>query len=159
LLQQVDVGFRVVRRRIDAPMPEDQAYLLEGDAIAQHLSCRRMAQGMGAFDWRNHAGPPHGALCDQRHAATIEEWPEWSDVSKEDAITLSNGRPAFHIGDDRVSNLLRERETNLIAGFPADQQRTGFPLDISEAELRHVAGSKSETCQQQEDRAIAATPR
>ena len=141
------------------PVTKDQALFVEGDAIAPASDCSRMAQGVGAFDWRNHAGPPAWRALRPMTRCHHRGIAEWSDVLKEYPITLSNGRAAFHIGDNRVSNLLRERETNLIAGFPADQQRTGFPLDISEAELRHVAGSKSETCQQQEDRAIAATPR
>jgi hypothetical protein len=44
----------------------------------------------------------------------------------------------------------------LIAGLPTDQQRTGFPLDISEAKLRHIASPKPEARQQQQDCAIAA---
>jgi hypothetical protein len=52
---------------------------------------------------------------------------------------------------------LRERQANLIASLPRDPQRAGVPLDIGNTKPCYVAGPKTESRQEHDDRAIAST--
>jgi hypothetical protein len=64
---------------------------------------------------------------------------------------------ALDIVDDRISDALRERQANLIASFPRDPKRAGFPLNIGNAKPCYVSGPKPESRQEHDDCAIAST--
>jgi len=51
LLQQRDIYFGVVRCRIDAAVTQNQADLIEGNTMPQHLCGSRVSQQVGAFRW------------------------------------------------------------------------------------------------------------
>jgi hypothetical protein len=63
-------------------------------------------------------------------------------------------RAAHKVGGDRIPDVLRKRQTHLVARLARDPQGARFPLDVVEAELRHVAGPQPEARQEQDDRAI-----
>ena len=135
-------------------MPEDQADLLERNAMAQHLGRRRVPQDVRPFDRRHDAGPLHEALHHRRDAVAIPERPAWRDRAQEHAIALTGGRPALEIGGDRIPDVLRQRQADLVARLARDPQRARLPLDVDETELRHVAGPQPEARQEQDDRAV-----
>ena len=86
LLQERDIGLGVIGRRVDAAMPEDQADLLERNAMAQHLGRRRVPQDVRPLDRRHDAGPLHEALHHRRDAVASPERPTRRDRAQEHVI-------------------------------------------------------------------------
>jgi hypothetical protein len=153
LLQQIDVGFGVVCRRVDAPVPEDQSNLFEGNAMTQHLGRRCVSQDMCAFGRAHNTSPLHRASHRGRYAITALEWSVGGNISNEDMVAIAIGgwRPAREVGQDRISNVLREGQSNLVATLPGDAQCAGLPLNIRDAKPRDVASSEPEPCQEKDD--------
>ena len=119
--------------------------------MAQHLGRRRVPQDMCAFGRAHDPSPLHRASHRGGYAVASLERPVRSNVSNEDVVAVSGRRPACEIVQDRVSNVLRERQSNLVAPLPGDPQCAGLPLDIADAKPRDIAGSKPEPCQEQND--------
>ena len=82
------------------------------------------------------------------------ERPTMRDRAQEHVIARAGRRSAFEVGRDRIPDVLRKRQTHLVARLARDPQRARFPLDVGEPQLRHVAGTQPEAWQQQDDRAI-----
>jgi hypothetical protein len=74
-------------------------------------------------------------------------------------VAAAGSRAALDVIEDCISNLLRQRQPNLISSLPRHPQRAGLPLDIGNAKPRYITGPKPEPRQQQEDRAITTTLR
>jgi len=125
--------------------------------MAQHLGRSRMSQHVGAFGRRLDAGSLHGAPHHTGYTVTTYEWPERSDVSDKEAVGVAYRRPAPDVVEDCVSDLLWERQPDLITSLPRDPQRAGPPLDIGNAKLCHVTGPQTKSGQEHDDCAIATT--
>lgn len=119
--------------------------------MAQHLGRRRVPQDMCAFGRAHDPSPLHRASHRGGYAVAPRERPIRCNVPNEDVAALPGGSPAREVVQDRVSNVLREWQSNLVAPLPGDPQRAGFPLDIVDAKSRDIAGSKPEPCQEQND--------
>ena len=132
-------GLGVMGRRVDASVPQDQPDLLERNAMAQHLGRRRVSQDVRPLDWRHDAGPLHEAFHHRRDAVTFLERSERRDIAQEHVIARAGRRAAREVGGDRIPDVLRKRQTHLVARLARDPQRARLPLDVVEAELRHVA--------------------
>jgi hypothetical protein len=76
------------------------------------------------------------------------------DIAQEHAIARAGRRAARQVGGDRIPDVLRKRQTRLVARLARDPRRARLPLDVVEAELRHVAGPQPQARQEQDDRAI-----
>ena len=127
---------------------EDEADLVERNAVAQHLGrrvCRRAcapltgvtmsARFMMRFTTRRDAVASSGM------AGTVRSCAGTRDRS-------AQARSAFEVGSDRIPDLLRQRQPDLVARLAADPQRARLPLDIGETQLRHVTGPQPEARQQ-----------
>jgi hypothetical protein len=122
--------------------------------MTQHLGRRRVSQDMCAFGWAHDTSPLHRASHRGGYTIASREWPIGGNVSNEDMVAIADGSPAREVVQDRVSNVLRERQTNLVATLPGDSQCTGLPLYIRDAKSRDVAGSEPEPCQKHDDCSI-----
>ena len=122
--------------------------------MAQHLGRRGVPQDMCAFGWAHDTRPLHHAFHHGRYAIASLEWPIRRNVSNKDMVAVVIGIPACEVVQDRVANVLRERQANLIPAFPGDAQRAGLPLDIADAEPCDVAGPEPKSSQKQDDRSI-----
>ena len=67
------------------------------------------------------------------------------------------------VGIERVADILGQRQCRLAARLSRDMQGTPVPVDIAKTQADDVAGTQSQTCQEQEDgpvthacRAVAA---
>ena len=107
--------------------------------MAQHLRRRCVSQDVRPLDWRHDAGPLHKALHHRRDAVTVPERSKRRDIAQEDVIDRAGRGAACEVGSDRIPNVLRKRETHLVARLARDPQRACLPLDVVKAELRHVA--------------------
>jgi hypothetical protein len=63
--------------------------------------------------------------------------------------------PAFQIAEQRVADILRERQPHLVSPLPGYLQCAVVPVDVRERHMRYVSGSQSQPCQHQYDRPIA----
>src|SRR3984957_16561009 len=106
---------------------------------------------MCAFGWTYDPSPFHRASHRGGYAVAPRERPIRCNVSNEDVAVLPGGSPAREVVQDRVSNVLREWQSNLVAPLPGAPQRAGPPLDIPATKPRDVAGSNPEPCQEQND--------
>ena len=122
--------------------------------MAQHLRRRRVSQDVRSLDWRHDAGPLHEAFHHRRDAVTFPERSKRRDIAQEHVIARAGRRAAREVGGHRIPDILRKRQTDLVARLARDPQRACFPLDVIEAELRHVACAQPEARQEQENRAI-----
>src|SRR6185503_15123973 len=90
---------------------------------------------------------------------TTDEMPSPRRNGRHGAIVRRNTRSlrsAFEVGSDRIADLLRQRQPDLVARLAADPQRARLPLDIGEAKLRHVASPQPEARQQEQDRTVTS---
>ncbi len=154
MLQERDVDLGVMGRRVDASVAQDQPDLLERDAMTQHLGRRCVPQDVRALDRRHDAGPLHEASHHRRDAVTVPERPKRRDIAQEHVIARGGRGTVHEVVGDRIPDILRKRQTHLVAGLARDPQRACLPLDIAEAELRYVSGAQPEARQEQQDRAI-----
>src|SRR5271169_4980989 len=127
--------------------------------MAQHLGRRRVPQDMCAFGRAHNPSPLHRASHRGGYAVAPLERPIRRNVPNEDVVALPGGAPAREVVQDRISNVLREWQSNLVAPLPRDPQRTRRPLDIADAKSRDVAGSKPEPCQEQNDCSVTPVSR
>ena len=70
----------------------------------------------------------------------------------------SAGRPRSYVGEQRVADLLGERQQFLAPAFAAQADAALPPVDIVEAEPRHLARPKPEPDQRQDDGSVAQAP-
>jgi len=68
-----------------------------------------------------------GAITTDEMPFALSEWPIGSDRAQEDVIARKDGGPAFEIGGDRIPDILRQRQANLIARLARDPQRARSP--------------------------------
>jgi hypothetical protein len=69
--------------------------------------------------------------------------PAWSVASNEDVIGINVARPAFHIAEQCVADILWEWQSHLVSPFSRYQQRAVIPVNIREAKTGHVSGAQS----------------
>jgi hypothetical protein len=140
LLQQTDIGFGVVCRRIDTSMSQHQTNAIERDTLAQHLGSSRVSQHVGTPGRPNDASTLHSATHHIRHAIATHKWPERGNASDEYVVALLP-RAAPDVINDCVADLLRKRQPNLIASLARYTQRSRLPLDIAKQEAGDISGA------------------
>jgi hypothetical protein len=121
-------------------VPEDQGNPVERYAVAQHLGRCRVPQDVGAFGRRNDTGSLHGAFHHRGQAVAVGNDRKGAMFRTKRWSLSQTPRAALDIVDDRISDVLRERQAYLIASLPRDPQRVGFPLDIGDTKPCYVAG-------------------
>jgi transketolase len=72
------------------------------------------------------------------HAQRFEAY-GWHTQSVEDG----NDVEAIDLAEQRVADILRERQPHLIPSFPGHLQRAAVPVDIGEAQTRYISGAQS----------------
>ena len=76
--------------------------------MAQHMGRRGVPQDMRAFGRAHDTSSLHHASYRGGYAISSLEWPVRCDVSNEDIVAVTGGRPTLQIVQDRVSDLLWE---------------------------------------------------
>ena len=69
---------------------------------------------------------PHGAMASNKHV-----------------IGADVRGTAFQITEQRVANILRERQSHLVSSFPYDLQCAVVPINVGETQMGHVSRSQS----------------
>src|SRR5208283_889887 len=106
-----------------------------------------------ALDPGTLQGAPHYAF--DRGAV---DRPEWRIFGEEQRTRRERGTYAFDIGDQRIADLLAERQQLFATPLAMQPDAALSPVDIIEAEPRDLAGAHAEPSQQQDDRAVAQPP-
>ena len=83
----------------------------------------------------------------------------WSDAAKEHTIRIADLESAVKVTKQRVADFLRQGQSHLISTFARDLKGTVAPVDVGETELSHITRAQTQPRQQQQDRAVAQTPR
>jgi hypothetical protein len=58
-------------------------------------------------------------------------------------IGINVGGPAFQVAEQRVADILWERQPHLIPSFPDHLQRAAVPVDIGETQTCYISGAQS----------------
>ena len=116
--------------------------------MSKHLGRRCVPQDMCAFGRAHNTCPLHHAFHHGGYTGASLEWLVRGEIQNENMVAIASGSPAREIVQNRVSNILRERQSNLIASLPGDQQRARLPFDIASAKPSDVTGSEPETRQE-----------
>jgi hypothetical protein len=141
LPKQGYVDLRVVGGHVDAAVTQNKANPIEGDAIAQHLGGCRVSQQMSAPCRSLDARSLKGASDHAGNTVSGDERSEWSDTAKEDAIRVVDLRPAFHITEQCIPYVLRQRQAHLVAAFAHHLERSILPVDVNKPKLGDISSS------------------
>ena len=85
--------------------------------MPEHLSRRRVPQGMGSLYRRRHASPLHRPFHKVGHAVATQECTEGRDIADEEMIAIGDPGSAFKIGGNGIADFLRQRQSNLVTPF------------------------------------------
>jgi hypothetical protein len=70
--------------------------------------------------------------------------PAWSVASHKHVIAVDVRRAAFQIAEQRVADILRERQQHLVSSLSRHSQRASAPVDVCEAKMRHISGTQAQ---------------
>src|SRR6184192_1609370 len=143
LLEQRDIRLGVVGGHINAAVTEDEARLIQGYAIPQHLRGRCVAQQMGTLGGSINVGAFESVLHHGGDPISGGKGPAWSVASNEDVIGINVASPAFQIAEQCIADILREWQSHLVSPFPRYLQRAVVPVDVDKTETRHITGAQS----------------
>ena len=130
-------------------MAEDLGDLRERDPGAGHLASQRVAEPVRPDD--RHSRPRAGAAHDARDPIG-SEWPDRRNSSQEHLTVHSALRAApAQVGDDRLADVVRQREAVLVAALAPDHDLAGSPVDVLQAQAGDLAGPQSEAEQGEQD--------
>jgi hypothetical protein len=142
-LKQRDIRLGVVGGHINAAVTEDEACLIQGHAIPQHLRSCCVAKQMRTFGGSINVGAFESVLHHGGDSISCGKGPAWSDASDEDMIDIDVAGPAFQIAEQSVADILREWQPHLVSPFPRYLQCAVVPVDVGETETRHISGAQS----------------
>jgi hypothetical protein len=131
LPEQGDVDLRVVGGHVDAAVAQNNANLIEGDTIAEHLGGCRVPQQVSTPHRRLDASSLKGSLDHARNTVCRDERSEWSDTAKKNAIRVVDLRAAFQITEQCIAYVLRQRQLHLVPPFAHHLERAVIPVDLS----------------------------
>jgi len=66
---------------------------------------------------------------------------------------------AFEVAEQRVADIVRERQSHLISSFPYHLQRAVVPVDVREPQMGYVSGTQAQRYQHQHNRPITKPPK
>src|SRR6266404_1472724 len=69
--------------------------------------------------------------------------PAWSVASNKYMIVVDVRGAAFQVAEQRVADILWERQSHLISSFPYHLQRAPVPVDVRETQMCYVSGPQS----------------
>jgi hypothetical protein len=96
-----------------------------------------------------------GALDGRGHGVSTAERPDGSNQAKEDAVRIDRWS-ALEVAQERVTDLLGKRESDLPSGLPRDDEAAVFPVDVAKPQLGDLARAEPEPNEKEEDRAITS---
>jgi hypothetical protein len=142
-LEQRDIRLGVVGGHINAAVTEDEACLIQGHAIPQHLRGRCVTQQMRTLGGSINIGAFESVLHHGGDPISGGKGPAWSVASNEDVIGINVAGPAFQIAEQCVANILGEWQSHLVSRFPRYLHCAVVPVDVGETETRHISGAQS----------------
>jgi hypothetical protein len=143
LLQQRDIRLGVVGGHINASVTEDEACLIQGHAIPQHLRSCCVAKQMRTFGGSINVGAFESVLHHGGDPISGGKGSVWGVASNKDMIGINVAGPAFQIAEQSVADILREWQPHLVSPFPRYLQCAVVPVDVSETETRHISGAQT----------------
>jgi hypothetical protein len=111
---------------------ENEAGLIQGHAIAQHLCSGRVTQQVRTFGRSIDLGASESMLHYGRDPVPGGKRSIRGDASNEDVIGIDVGGSAFQIAQQCVADILWERQTDLVSPFPHYPHRAAVPIDVFE---------------------------
>ena len=143
LLEQRDIRLGVVGGHINAAVTEDEACLIQGHAIAQHLRSCCVAQQVRTLGRSIDVGAFESVFHHGGDSISGGKGLAWSDASDEDMIDINVAGPAFQIAEQSVADILREWQPHLVSPFPRYPQCAVVPVDVGETKTRHISSAQS----------------
>src|SRR6266496_3291971 len=108
LLKQRDIRLGVVGGHINTAVTEDEACLIQGHAIPQHLRSCCVAKQMRTFGGSINVGAFERVLHHGGDPISGGKGPTWSVTSNKDVIGINVAGPTFQIAEQCVAYILRE---------------------------------------------------
>src|SRR5438477_12937944 len=107
LLEQRDIRLGVVGGHINAAVTEDEACLIQGHAIPQHLRGRCVTEQMRTFGGSINVGTFESVLDHGGNPTSGGKGPAWSVASNEDMIGIYVDGKAVQHPEQSVADVLR----------------------------------------------------
>src|SRR5205823_8682724 len=93
-----------------------------------------------------------------RNTIPASKRPARGVASQEHMIGSDCRGPTIQISEQRITNILRDRQSHLVSPFSRYLQRTVVPVDVAETKSGQVSGAQSQPSQHQQDRPVAKSP-
>ena len=107
-------------------------------------------------------GPPTGAfharaakcLVDDMRDRRRREGTKRCTATDEQHIGVGTWPSFLEVGDNRVTNLLGQRQSRVTTALTTNMNPGALPIDVTQSELNDIARPKAKAGQQQQDRPI-----
>ena len=130
-------------------MTKNEACLIQGHAIAQHLCGGRVTQEVRTLGGRIDVGASESMFHHGRDPVPGSKGSVRGDASNKHVFGIDVRRPAFQITQQCVANILWERQAHLVSPFPHHLQRAAVPIDVFETQTCYISGTQPQSRQQQ----------
>ena len=134
-------------------MPKHRADARKADTMPEHGCGCGMPEHVSAAERTVDAGSVQGSPHDALHGDAAEG-DDWSYVRQEYAPRRHPWPVLFDVGDDRVAQLLGQRQPLLAPRLAGDGQPALRPVDLIEAQMGDLARAEPEPREQEDDGAI-----
>jgi hypothetical protein len=91
---------------------------------------------------------------DHRYCTVVREATKRSARPDEQGINVGLGAAILDIGDDRIANLLSQRQQYLTTALPCNSDTGLLPVNVAQAELNDVARAETQACEQEQNRVV-----
>jgi hypothetical protein len=137
-------------------VPQHLSDLGEPGPRAKHLRRRRVPKPVGVY--LGHPGAVARSTHDRRDAAGAQALMRCPDSGEDLADGTTQPAPPEPVGD-RVTDIGREREAVVPAALAPDEYLARSPVDVLKAQAGHLAGTKPEAGEQDEDGEVTPAER
>src|SRR6478609_1299992 len=117
-----------------------------------------MSQQMGSTATRTRdAGAGEGAVDDHRHGTMRTERAKRWAAPDEDDVRVRQRSSARQIRDQRIAELVRQRQPRLTAALARYVNPRAFPIDVAKPQLYDVTRAQSQTPEQKQNGVVSLT--
>jgi hypothetical protein len=122
---------------------KDEACLIQGHAIPQHLCGGCVSKQVRALGWSVNVRAFESVFHDGRDTIAGRKGPARGVASNKHVISVDVRGSAFQVAEQRVADILREWQSHLVSPFPDHLQRAAVPVDVAEAQTCYIPGTQS----------------
>jgi hypothetical protein len=139
-------------------MAEQFAYLVEGNFLLEQVGGQRVAEQMRSFARRVDASVYQRPPNDAGDGDGVCKTTRWSSMAKENSATGTAWAAEAQIACDGFADVGWQRHLGHASTFAMDGDPTVVPIDIIQFQRNNLAGSQTQTGEQQENGVVPLSP-